>query len=256
MRKNLLLTGILLISLALVIGLAGCERAKPAPTPTGEAQPEGATKTPITPSEATPVSSPAGTPEPSAVVTEQPAGGETPTVVPSEPTAAPSEPPPSVPTEGVEHVVAWGETIEAIATRYGVSAQDIIAANNLTNPDLIRAGDVLIIPGATTPSPQAAVHIVRQGETMKSIASLYGTTVDALARANGIINPNYIWVGQRLTIPGAGESQAGGQTYVVQPGDTLSSIAMRFGTTAWAIAYANNLPNVNTIYVGQSLRIP
>lgn len=256
MRKNLLLTGILLILLALVIGLAGCERAKPAPTPTREAHPEGATNTPATPSETTPVSSPAGSSEPSASVTAQAPGGETPTAVAPEPTAAPPQPPPSVPAGGVEHVVAWGETIEVIASRYGVSAQDIIAANNLANPDLIRAGDVLIIPGATTPSPQPAVHIVRQGETMKSIASLYGTTVDALARANGIVNPNYIWVGQRLTIPGAGSSQAGGQTYVVQTGDTLSSIAVRFGTTAWAIAYANNLPNVNTIYVGQSLRIP
>jgi LysM repeat protein len=48
----------------------------------------------------------------------------------------------------------------------------------------------------------------------------------------------------------------GGQTYVVQPGDTLASIAVQFGTTAWAIANANNLPNVNIIYVGQTLRIP
>jgi LysM repeat protein len=157
----------------------------------------------------------------------------------------------------VEHVVAWGETVEIIASRYGVSAQDIIAANNLTNPDLIRAGDVLIIPGVEAPAQEAGVHIVRQGETLKSIASLYGTTVDAIARANGIVNPNYIYVGQRLIIPGATTSgQTGGQTYVVQPGDTLSSIAVQFGTTAWAIAYENNLPNVNVIYVGQTLRIP
>jgi LysM repeat protein len=152
--------------------------------------------------------------------------------------------------------VAWGETIQTIASRYGVSVEDIVAANNLTNPDLIRAGDVLIIPGVAAPSTEPGVHIVRQGETLKSIASLYGTTVDALARANGIVNPNYIWVGQRLTIPGAGATQSGGQTYVVQEGDTLSSIAVQFGTTAWAIAYANNLPNVNMIYVGQTLRIP
>jgi LysM repeat protein len=85
---------------------------------------------------------------------------------------------------------------------------------------------------------------------------MYGTTVEALALANGIVNTNYIWVGQRLTIPGATTSQASGQTYVVQVGDTLSSIAVQFGTTAYAIAYANNLPNVNFIYVGQTLLIP
>jgi putative chitinase len=156
----------------------------------------------------------------------------------------------------VEHVVAWGESIELIASRYGVPAEDIIVANNLTNPDLIRAGDVLIIPGVSAPSPEPGVHIVRPGETLRSIANLYGTTVDGIARANGIVNPNYIYVGQRLTIPGGGTAEPGGQTYVVQPGDTLSSIALKFGTTAYAIAYANNLPNVNFIYVGQTLRIP
>jgi LysM repeat protein len=164
--------------------------------------------------------------------------------------------PATVSAGGVEHVVAWGETIEIIAGQYGVSAEDIVAANNLTNPDLIRAGDVLIIPGVEAPSVEPGVHIVRQGETLQSIASMYGTTVDALARANGIVNTNYIWVGQRLTIPGAATSQASGQTYVVQAGDTLSSIAVQFGTTAYAIAYANNLPNVNVIYVGQTLIIP
>jgi LysM repeat protein len=152
--------------------------------------------------------------------------------------------------------VAWGETIEIIAARYGVSVEDIVAANNLADPDLIRAGDVLIIPGVAAPTPEPGVHIVRQGETLQSIASMYGTTVEAIALANGIINTNYIYVGQSLTIPGGGTSEAEGQTYVVQSGDTLSSIAVQFGTTAYAIAVENNLPNVNTIYVGQTLRIP
>jgi LysM repeat protein len=252
MRWKLWLTGVLLVSLSLALGLAGCERAKPAPTPTKEARPTQPTGTSASPTGATPVTSP----QPSASATEVPSPGEAATAVPSEPTPTPEGPSPSVPPEGVEHVVAWGETINIIAARYGVSVEDIVAANNLANPDLIRAGDVLIIPGASAPAPQPGVHIVRQGETLQSIASMYGTTVDAIARANGIINQNYIWVGQRLTIPGGGTSEAAGQTYVVQSGDTLSSIAVQFGTTAWAIAVENNLPNVNTIYVGQTLRIP
>ena len=256
MRNRLISFGILLVSLALVIGLGGCERAKPAPTPTKEVRPEGPTTTPVSSTGVTPVSTSVSSPAPAASGTVEAPAAQTPTVASPEPTAAPEQPPPTVPAEGVEHVVAWGETLEIIATRYGVTTQAIVAANNLTNPDLIRAGDVLIIPGATTPAPAPGVHIVRQGETLRSIASMYGTTVDAIAMANGIVNENYIWVGQRLTIPGGGTSQPGGQTYVVQPGDTLSSIAVQFGTTAWAIANANNLPSVNMIYVGQTLRIP
>lgn len=259
MKRNLWLAGIVLVLLASVFGLAGCERAKPAPDPTVTpgTGPEGATATASSPVETTQAGTPVASPESPTSATEEPVTAETPPSEATQPTPAPTQAPAAVPAGGVEHVVAWGETVEIIASRYGVSAQDIIAANNLTNPDLIRAGDVLIIPGVEAPSQEAGVHIVRQGETLKSIASLYGTTVDALARANGIVNPNYIWVGQRLTIPGATTSgQTGGQTYVVQPGDTLSSIAVQFGTTAWAIAYENNLPNVNVIYVGQTLRIP
>ncbi len=245
MRKRQLIAGVLLLLLALAMGLGGCERAKPAPTPTGQVGPQAATETPA--------ATPAASPEVS--ITPPAAPEETPTPPPAGATATPAPPPP-VPSEGVEYVVRWGDTVHIIARRYGVSVQDIVAANNLANPDLIRAGDVLIIPGATAPSPQPGVHIVRRGETLRSIARLYGTTVDAIARANGIVNPDFIYVGQRLTIPGGTTSPTGGRTYVVQRGDTLSSIAVRFGTTAWAIAYANNLPNVNFIYVGQTLFIP
>ena len=251
MRKKLLTSTVLLLLVALAVGLGGCERAKPAPpTATSEMGRQAATGTPVVTAEP----SPEAPPGESATPPTPPE--ETPTSAPAQPTAAPSPPPPPVTTEGIEYVVRWGDTVDLIAGRYGVSVQDIVAANNLTDPNLIRAGDVLIIPGGAATPAEPAVHIVRRGETLQSIARLYGTTVDAIAGANGIANPNHIYVGQSLTIPGAGVAQSGGQTYVVQRGDTVSSIAVSFGTTAWAIAYANNLPNVNFIYVGQTLHIP
>jgi LysM repeat protein len=256
MRNRLWWTGIILILLATLIGLAGCERAKPAPTPTKESPAEQPTSAPVSPTETSMEGTPAASPEPEETGTSEPPAEATATPAEAEPTTAPPPPSTPVPSEGVQHVVAWGETLEIIANQYGVSAQAIVAANGLTNPDLIRAGDVLIIPGVASAPPEEVVHIVRQGETLKSIASSYGTTAEAIALANGIVNENLIYVGQRLTIPGASAGPSEGQTYVVQPGDTLSSIAARFGTTEWAIANANNLPNLNMIYVGQTLRIP
>lgn len=252
MRGKLWLTGVLLI---LVVGVGGCERAKPAPAPTRESTPEGPSGTAARATGTVPAGTPASSPQPEASGTVEPPVEATPTTIAPEPTAAPPAPTPA-PSEGVQHVVAWGESVEIIANQYGVSAAEIIAANNLTNPNLIRAGDVLIIPGVSAPASEEGVHIVRQGETLRSIASLYGVTVEAIAAANGIVNENFISVGQRLVIPGGSTSQTGGQTYVVQAGDTLSSIAAMFGTTEWAIANANNLPNANMIYVGQTLRIP
>lgn len=252
MRKKVLVAGVLLLLLALAMGLGGCERAKPAPTPTSQVEVEPG-ETPAASVTAPPVT-PVTPPEESPIPSPQPE--TSPTSLPAEATPVPAAPATPVPGEGIQYVVRWGDTIYLIASRYGVSVEDIVNANGLTNPDLIRAGDVLIIPGATAPSAAPGVHIVRRGESLQSIAQMYGITVDAIARANGIVNPNYIYVGQRLTIPGATAESTGGQTYVVQQGDTLSSIAVRFGTTAWAIAYANNLPNVNIIYVGQTLYIP
>jgi LysM repeat protein len=100
-------------------------------------------------------------------------------------------------------------------------------------------------------------YTVQPGDTLYSIARRYGTTVDAIAQANGILNPSYIYVGQVLCIPsGYAPPPVTGGYYTVQPGDTLYSIALRYGTSVWAIAAANNLPNPNYIYTGQKLLIP
>ncbi len=191
MRKRLLTSGVVLVLLALVLGVGGCERAKPAPTPTTELEPQAATETPVV--------TPAMSPE--ASVTPPSPPEETPTSPPAQATATPSPSGP-IPGEGIEYVVVWGDTIELIATRFGVSVEDIVAANNLTDPDVIKVGDVLVIPGASAPAPQPGVHIVRPGETLSSIALMYGTTVDAIVSANGIVDANFIHVGQRLIIPG------------------------------------------------------
>ncbi|MFB0533552.1 MAG: LysM domain-containing protein [Anaerolineae bacterium] len=117
-------------------------------------------------------------------------------------------------------------------------------------------------PSPTTPpgTPGAStVHVVQRGENLFRIALRYNTTVEAIAAANGIRNTQLIYVGQRLTIPGGGGTTpppGGGRTHVVQPGENLFRIALRYGTTAQAIAAANNLPNIHLIYVGQVLRIP
>jgi LysM repeat protein len=122
---------------------------------------------------------------------------------------------------------------------------------------------VLVVVAMVLPAPvlaQSRVHVVQRGENLTRIAARYGTTVRAVMRANGLSNPNFIWVGQRLVIPGGGGSVASGggssTTHVVQWGETLYSIAQRYGTSVSAIVSANGLRNANYIWAGQRLRIP
>ncbi len=179
--------------------------------------------------------------------------------------------------QGRVHVVQPGENLFRIALRYGTSVQAIMNANGLTNRSYIWVGQRLTIPGGAggggssggssgSATATGGVHVVRRGETLSSIARRYGTTVSAIASANGIRNPSLIWVGQRLRIPGrsgGGSSRGGGTTsassggvHVVRRGETLSSIARRYGTTVSAIAAANGIRNPSLIWVGQRLRIP
>jgi LysM repeat protein len=113
-----------------------------------------------------------------------------------------------------------------------------------------------IVAHASPSLSPCSYYTVQRGDTLYSIARRYGTTVQAIAQANGILNPAYIRVGQVLCIPGLAASPLSGGYYTVQRGDTLYSIACRFGTTYWAIAAANNLSNPNYIYPGQTLLIP
>jgi LysM repeat protein len=166
------------------------------------------------------------------------------------------------------HVVAAGETLGVIANRYKATVAAIAKANNLKNPNLIRIGQKLTIPsgGSGSGGSSTSFHIVKAGETLGSIAAKYGLSVSQLAEANGITDPNLIFVGSRLSLSGKsfvpsnlpGEGGGGSSTtsHTVAAGETLDLIARKYGTTASAIAKANSLKNPNLIRIGQVLSIP
>lgn len=167
----------------------------------------------------------------------------------------------------VEHQVAAGETLSGIALRYGVTAAVILEANNLRNPDALRVGQTLVIPGAVVAADaasapaasQSATHTVAAGETLSSIALRYGVSTQAVVDANRIANPNALRVGDVLTIPGVTQAQveaASRVTHTVAAGETLFAIARRYGVSVDALAEANRLTNPNQLTVGQELVIP
>ena len=102
------------------------------------------------------------------------------------------------------HVVQPGEVLSVIAEKYGISLDELVGANRIANPNLVSPGTELVIPGLTAAALEAAnqiIHIVAAGESLGSIATQYGVSVDAIIEANRITNPNVIRVGDRLIIP-------------------------------------------------------
>lgn len=113
------------------------------------------------------------------------------------------------------------------------------------------------VASAAPASTCGVTHIVRRGQNLYRISLRYGVSMRAIARANGIANPNRIYTGQRLYIPCRSTHPAGVRTvHIVRRGETLAGIARWYGTSVRAIVRANNIRNPNIIYRGQRLVIP
>ncbi len=127
---------------------------------------------------------------------------------------------------------------------------------------------LVVAPAAfAAPAPQYSQgggywYQVRWGETLSSIARMTGVNAWAIAQANRLANPNCIYAGQTLWIPGQTPppnpppQPRCGYWYRVQWGDTLNLISYRTGVSVWALAQANGIYNINCIYAGTMLWIP
>lgn len=155
---------------------------------------------------------------------------------------------------GIDNAAAWQWTDNGLGmnvdTSYDFDGAFTVGTSN--------SGTV---PSTSVPAPQPVEHVghpatgtytVQSGDTLSGIAAKFGTTYQNLAAINGIGDPNQIWPGQVLKVTGTASQES---TYYVQAGDTLSSIAAKFGTTVSNLVSINHISNPNVIYVGQKIYV-
>ena len=202
----------------------------------------------------------------------------------SEPAAAPEPAAHAAPPKPSVHTVEEGETVRGIAEHYGVSPETIMAANNLSNPDMLQVGqDLVILP------TDGVLYTLHDGESIRRVADYFGVAVADIVQANDLgDNPDVVQPGIELVVPGATPKKAparaiaeegstdqqaasigGGQripvdgakavpstrTYEVQPGDTLAKVADTFGVDVDTILSSNGIDDPDTIKPGSELRI-
>ena len=175
------------------------------------------------------------------------------------PVAAPSAPAPS----SGRYSIVRGDTIAAIAQRFGVTTNNVLSANGLSPSSIIYPGQTIAIPGrpgtaaaapvAATPVAGAKGHTIASGETASSIATRYGVSVSALLSANGLTPSSTIYAGKSLVIPAAATASVSLATVAIPTSPnavvpmtaemrghatTIVSVGRRLGVSEYGIVIA------------------
>jgi len=165
---------------------------------------------------------------------------------------------PWCPPGSLVYVVKSGDTFYSIARRFGVTVQALIQANPGVNPDALLIGQQICIPPAQRVCPPGSFsYQIQPGDTLYFLAIRYNTTVEAIMRLNPGIDPYNLIIGSYICIPRVAVTCPPGSTfYVIAPGDTLFSLARRFGVSVADIIVANPGIDPFNLRVGQRICIP
>ena len=151
---------------------------------------------------------------------------------------------------GTNYTVEKGDSLYSIAKKYGISVESLKSANNLTS-NILNIGQTLKIPTENVAKGDYLVYNVSKGDSLYSIAKKYGISVDELIKYNNLGSTN-LFVNQQLLIP-TNKDKIG--TYTVKAGDSLYSIADKYGISVDELKKANGLTS-NDLVINQKLVIP
>lgn len=143
------------------------------------------------------------------------------------------------------YTVQPGDTLSGLAVRFGITEDALLSANMLTGSDLL-AGAVLNVPSADS-------YTVKPGDTLSGVATETGIPVEELMAINGLTDTTLV-IGQELTLGGAAPSRP--LTVTVEAGESLWTLAERYGVSVSNLSSANGLQEDTLLAVGDTLNVP
>ncbi len=168
--------------------------------------------------------------------------------------------PTTCPMGTMPYIIKSGDTFYSIAIRYNTTVAALIAANPGVNPNALMIGLTICIPMPHPSCPGGNYYTVQAGDTFYSIARAFNVGLDALLAANPNVNPDTLYIGQVICIPGTMPPPVtcptGTMPYTIKSGDTFYSIARKFNVSLDALLEANSDLNPDNLQIGQVICIP
>jgi membrane-bound lytic murein transglycosylase D len=161
--------------------------------------------------------------------------------------------PGSAPAATEEYTVKSGDTISGIASKFGVSTSAVLEANSMGSRDRIYPGQKIRISGGT--GAASFEHTVKSGDTVYDIAARYGVSTSAVLAANCMGPRDRIYPGEKIKIPAGGTPRDEVIVHSVRRGDTITSIAKKYGASSGDVLKENGLGPRDKIYPGQKIRV-
>ena len=157
---------------------------------------------------------------------------------------------------GAIYIVQAGDTLWDISLRFGVTMDELISANGITDGAQLKEGDQLRIPGLEGVDGILTTESVPLGESLNSLSRGAGIAPEILVRLNHLVSPQEIYAGMSLIIPQSEETNLYGQRAIVTNGQSLLELAVLKNTSPWTLSNFNHLPGNWAALPGDVLRTP
>ncbi len=158
------------------------------------------------------------------------------------------------PPETTIYIVQPGDTLYDIAETFGITVENLAAANGIDRPELISVGQRLLIPPPPPPLQDVSlVHSVQAGETLHTLSLQYSVAEHELAQANRLIRADRLFVGQEITVRGHTHAPPplSGRSYTLSSEETLAGLSVQHRLSPWLLAIENRLRSPYAAFAGQ-----